>query len=125
VKLAAQKIEQSEIRMLEKNVRYCEANISEISTSERKQKNIEFHRLIAEATKNPVLALTIDYVMDFLFDFKIKNLIYNPDFAMSTIQGHWDILAMLKARDADGAEKAMIRHLRMVEECFSGNKGKD
>lgn len=124
VKLAAQKIERSEIRMLEKNVRYCEANISEISTSERKQRNIEFHRLIAEATKNPVLTLTIDYVMDFLFNFKIKNLVYSPDFALSTIQGHWDILAMLKARDANGAEKAMICHLQKVEEFFSEDEGK-
>lgn len=123
-RMAAQKIEPPEIRMLEENVRYCEDNIREISTSERKQKNIEFHRLIAEATKNPVLALTIDYVMDFLFNFKIKNLVYSPDFALSTIQGHWDILAMLRVNDGDGAEKAMVLHLKKVEDFFSENEGK-
>ncbi len=123
--LAAQKIQPSEIERLEENVLFCQDNIRDISTDVRKQKNIEFHRLIAETTKNPVLALTIDYVMDFLFDFKIKNLTYNPEFAMSTIEGHWDILARLKARDPDGAENAMVRHLQHVEEFFSQGERKD
>jgi len=124
VKIAASKIKPSEINMLERNILNAESNIYNMSHDERKQMNIEFHRLIAETTKNPVLSLTIDYVLDFLFHYKLKTLATNINFIRAVISEHRLILDGLKTRNIVETEKAMVSHLKNVEKYFAKNEGK-
>jgi DNA-binding FadR family transcriptional regulator len=114
-RIAAERITSWEIKGLERNVRYSETKFNEISSEERKQKNIEFHRLVAEATKNPVLSLTTDFVMDFLFEYKIRPLPTSVTFIKNTVREHQNVLERLKAHDPKGAEDSMTFHLKSVE----------
>jgi len=123
IKIAASKISPQEIKDLEKNVAYCERKIEKagLSISEKEffdieERNVEFHRLIAETTHNPVLTLTVDYVMDFLLSFKKKILSPDINFSRETVKDHRNILSKLRNSDADGGEEEMILHLRKVEE---------
>jgi len=115
VKIAAKKITKEQIMLLEKNIQYCDTKKEKISSEERKQKNIEFHRLISEATENPILILTTDYVLDFLYEHAIKPLKTNMDFIDNTINDHNNILSKLKVSDSEGAAKSMASHLKNVE----------
>jgi GntR family transcriptional regulator, transcriptional repressor for pyruvate dehydrogenase complex len=122
-RIAASHISHLAIRDLEKNIESCEAMIGKVGqalTEERffeiEQRHIEFHRLIAEATGNPVLALTIDYVMDLLYKVKRRVLTPDIDITIGTTKDHRDILGHLRDGDAEGAEKAMILHLTRLEE---------
>lgn len=126
VRIAAPQISSYEIGKLERNVRYCEKKIEKVGDvfSERdsfdiEERNVEFHRLIAEATHNPVLALTVDYVMDFLFSF--KKAILTPDIIFSTeiVKDHRNILARLREGDGEGGEREMLSHLRRVEKYLA------
>lgn len=122
VKIAASQIGPHEIRQLERNVRYCEEKIekarnalSEKDFFDIEEGNVEFHRLISEATHNPVLALTIDYVMDFLFNFKKAMLTPDINFSTGVIADHRNILCWLKEGDAQGGQREMLSHLKKVE----------
>jgi GntR family transcriptional regulator, transcriptional repressor for pyruvate dehydrogenase complex len=123
VRIAASHITQRAIKDLEENIEACEAEINKVGRSlsegqffSIEQGNIEFHRLIAEATNNPVLALTIDYVMDLLFNVKRRTLTPNIEVTIGTTKDHRSILAYLKKGDPEGAEKAMVLHLARLEQ---------
>jgi len=129
VRLAAAHITEREIKVLENNIRYCEQKIksigdifSEAEFFEIEEKNVEFHRLIAEATHNPVLALTVDYLMDFLFTYKKKTLEPDLQFSKGTIRDHRRILTYVKQGDAEGAARKMDRHLVSLQRYF-GTRG--
>jgi GntR family transcriptional regulator, transcriptional repressor for pyruvate dehydrogenase complex len=129
VRIAASRMTPAEIKYLEKNVLDCKQRLkkagqafSEKDFFDIEEKNVEFHRLIAEATHNPVLAFTIDYVCDFLFFYKKKTLIPDIELSKRTIDDHVTILTQLKTGNADDAEKEMSMHLKRLEEYFEKQK---
>ena len=116
-----------ELETLEDNVRYCEEKVMSVRSAisaaqffDIESKNIEFHRLLAEATHNPILALTVDYVMDFLFRYKKSTLKPDLELSKGTVRDHRRILTYTKNGDADGAARAMERHLTKLERHFAG-----
>jgi DNA-binding GntR family transcriptional regulator len=122
VRLATQKMRLADIRKLEKNVSACEERLKKSKKHFTKREffdldreNVNFHRLIAEGTHNPVLSLTIEYVFDFLTLCE-KDLLM-PDFHYSreTVEEHKRILSSLKRRDGEEAENAMAHHLRALD----------
>ncbi len=121
-RMAAVRVNPEEIKLMEKNIAYCEKKLNDAKKSLAAKEvftlegwNVEFHRLIAEATHNPVLSVTVDYVMDFLRAFKKYIFTRDLEFSATMIECHKAILAMLKKGDAAGAEKEMIADLKNVE----------
>ena len=55
---------------------------------EIEERNVEFHRLLGEATGNPILALTVDYVEDFVMSYKKNTLTSDIQHSAKTIQEH-------------------------------------
>jgi GntR family transcriptional repressor for pyruvate dehydrogenase complex len=130
VKIASAKITAYEIKTLEKNIKYCERKITKLGHTfpeheffDLEERNVEFHRLIAEATQNPILALTIDYAMDFLFSFKKSILTPDLHFSSRTIKDHRTILTHLQEGDAEAGAREMVLHLKKVEEYLSQKEG--
>ncbi len=122
VRFAAQKIAPSEIKRLEDNITYCEEKLKKTRTHFTKkeffdldQEHINFHRLIAEATHNPILSLTIDYVFDFLSLSEKDLLVPDYQFSADTLKDHKRILHYLKRRDGANCEKEMILHLKALD----------
>lgn len=122
VRLATQKMRVEDIRKLEKNVAACEERLKKSKKYFTKREffdldreNVNFHRLIAEGTHNPVLSLTIEYVFDFLTLCEKDLLMPDFQFSTDTVEEHKRILHFLKKRDGEGAEKAMVHHLRALD----------
>ena len=79
---------------------------------------IQFHRIIAENTRNPILVLILDFVENLLEDFK-KVLKPNRNFSESVLQAHERIYAAIENKDRQKASKEMARHVREVERHLS------
>jgi GntR family transcriptional regulator, transcriptional repressor for pyruvate dehydrogenase complex len=118
-----------ELQVIEDNLSFCEKKMEKTPPSfpfkeyfSVGEKNIEFHRLIAQATHNPVFVLTMDYLMDFIFDF--KKSIFTPDIhhCAQVVEDHRNILCALKDRDAKEAEARMLSHLQYLEK-YQMNEG--
>ncbi len=123
VAIAATVISSDELDSLEKNVKYCEVKIekrkhafNEKDFFDIEERNVEFHRLIAEATHNPVLSLTVDYVEDFLLSFKKSTLKPDIEFSRKAMEAHREILNCLKKGDGQTAEQKMLKHCIATEE---------
>lgn len=122
VKIVARQITPEELDNLENNLLYCENKLEKETVAIRLrdyhslgEKNVEFHRLIAQATNNPVLVLTMDYVLDFISDFKKSIFTPDIDFCNQVAKEHRAIFAALKDRQGDVAEARMLAHLRYLE----------
>jgi DNA-binding FadR family transcriptional regulator len=129
IKLAAQHITPDEVSKLEENVSYCEEMISKESPSftekeffDLDKKNVEFHRLIAETTKNPILILTVEYVFEFLSKVEKKIMIPDKKFSMNTVKEHRNLLEHLKQHDLEACEKDMVSHLKDLDEYLDGKE---
>ena len=127
VRLAAQKITPDEIKKLERNIAHCEERLGETRGHftrkefwELDKEHVNFHRLIAECTHNPILSLTIDYVFDFLSLCEKDLLVADFQYAANNVKDHKKILRSLKERDGKSCEKEMVRHLRALDEYLRG-----
>lgn len=78
---------------------------------------IEFHRLLAEASGNPVSVLIQDFVNSLLGDIK-SHLQPGLGFLKQVLAAHDRILEAVKARDPERAAEEMHRHVCEVEEAL-------
>jgi DNA-binding GntR family transcriptional regulator len=116
--LAIRNITQKEMEKLEENVSYVEEKHKRLGTMLSEQDffdldlwNNNFHRLIAKSTHNPILCLTVDYIMDFIPECETRHLFLDVNFSLQNIKEHHDILDALKSGDAEKCAKKMIHHL--------------
>jgi GntR family transcriptional repressor for pyruvate dehydrogenase complex len=126
IRLVVDKLTDEQIRELEDNVGYCEKRAQEVipfltdtDFFDLDQKSIDFHRLLAKATGNPILSLTVDYVFDFLYACESEVLSPDVRFIMDNTKDHRIILDYLKLRDRDHAEQAMVEHLKTVNKTLA------
>jgi len=121
VRLAVPEITPDELLSLENNITYCEERITKARGALQLrdcqvigEKNLEFHRIIAQATHNPVFALTIDYLMDFIFYFR-KSIAPEVDLYIRVVNEHRNIFTAVKEGKAEEAEARMLQHLKYLE----------
>ncbi|MCH5277370.1 MAG: FadR family transcriptional regulator [Desulfovibrionaceae bacterium] len=78
---------------------------------------IQFHRLLALPSQNPLLILIFDFVESLLTDAKIK-LNTSRDFSRRVIAQHELIYEAVCARDAESARKYILQDIEIVESCL-------
>jgi DNA-binding FadR family transcriptional regulator len=121
IRLVLPSLTEDEFQALALNVSECEAiirkgknGLSDAKADELKQRNIDFHRLLAEPTRNPVFIFTLEYIIDFIYVFRKADYVCDYDFLIQSTREHRSILARIKERDAERAEKELISHLETV-----------
>ena len=76
--------------------------------------DLEFHRAIAKATGNELYLLLLDSIGEALLEIRRGNL--QTGAADETLRAHRAILDRIRARDPEGARRAMATHLDHVEQ---------
>lgn len=81
--------------------------------------DLEFHLAVAGAAGNPVLLLLVERLVAIMrrspwSDLKHASRL-EPEGALRDVREHRAVLDAIAARDADGAERAMLDHLASVE----------
>ena len=122
VRIAAEEITPAGLAALEDNLVFCEKRIEKSTKTTLMgdyralgEKNLEFHQVIAQATNNPILVLTMDYVLDFVSDFKKSMFVPDISFSSKLVRDHRSIFTALKERNTKEAEARMLAHLQYLE----------
>jgi GntR family transcriptional repressor for pyruvate dehydrogenase complex len=102
----------------EKFLRILEGTIVELRNMDERQEffpeiDSRFHRCLAEMARNPLLLIFLDTIRDLLADVREK-VKADPKTREISIRDHTNIVACLRARDSDGARRAMEAHLTHV-----------
>ena len=115
VRVACERADQADFDALEENVRMAERLFSENRMMEKLDANIEFHNVLAAATKNPVLVMMTQTLGGVMRSFA-KRL--GAETTRSVIRSRTRFIALLRARDADAAVAEMHEHLKSIQAVY-------
>ena len=112
---AAEAISKEDLRILNELNELARESLDKKVMQEMSINEINFHRVIAQATNNPILVLILDFVEDLLEDFK---KVLKPDlaFSKSVLDAHDRIYEAICDKNQEKASAEMYRHVHEVEE---------
>jgi len=107
-------ITQEDLGRLEKLIKESELAIKNDIAFESRKDEIEFHRIIASITGNPILMFILDFVENLLIDMK-GILKPGREFSIKVLRAHKRIYNGLLEKDVKKVREEMVRHIREVE----------
>ena len=107
-------ITKEDLSRLEKLIKESEHAIKHDRAFESRKDEIEFHRIIASITGNPILMFILDFVENLLIDTKA---IMKPgnEFSSKVLKAHKRIYNALLERNIKKVHEEMVKHIREVE----------
>jgi GntR family transcriptional repressor for pyruvate dehydrogenase complex len=111
-RLASARRTREDLAALAANVEDAQAATDKGDLARRAEVNYEFHRLLARATKNPVLIILTDALMEMTRQF-VERIGYQPN--AYVMPSRRRLLARLQAKDGDGAAREMQSLLRRLQ----------
>jgi len=107
--LAAQRANAEHLRQLEQTMHEL---AGARTLDQRIEADVEFHRVLGEATGNPVFVLLLETLTGFLRESREKTLAYSG--MELALEGHRAVFQAVRARDSGKAREAMQEHLRLA-----------
>lgn len=111
VRVACERMTDADLGALEANVEQAAKLSAEHQWERRAMVHVEFHKLLVNATQNPLLIMLVYSLLDLLPDI-IKAA--GPSTDDTVMKSRQRLLAKLRERDADGAVREMERHLQRL-----------
>ena len=110
--LAAERASLAELHQLES---VCESMGEEdVTVDEAARRDVEFHRTLARITQNELYLVLLDSIGSILLEIRRATLVA-PGRMQAALEEHRAIVTCVRARDSEGAQFAMGRHLENVE----------
>lgn len=120
VRRAVANATEMQLARMRRTVARQEKDIASGGTGRRQDR--QFHRLVAEATGNP-LAVEAVHSLAELFDVPRAKQFDSPMRDKASLESHKRVLAAMVARDADLAAREMERHLSEMQDMICGVAG--
>jgi GntR family transcriptional regulator, transcriptional repressor for pyruvate dehydrogenase complex len=121
-RFACQSRTDEDLVRLEKNI---QESSSLVKANQRATKeNIEFHAIIAQATHNPVITVTMATFFEVLTDITLEVTGLtgeNLKRSKRSVKEHVKILKALRERDGEGVYRMAISHVEMVQRSLGKN----
>lgn len=115
--LAARRADPDERDAILKGVQDIEQDLIDLPLLERVQSfaevDLAFHQAVASASGNPVLPMLLKDMHELMLRVRLEVLILKPNITQRALADHRKIATAIAAGDADGAEEAMKRHIRL------------
>ncbi len=117
-KMIISKIKDEDLTKLENQIDKAESFFRENKQQERIQANFEFHTLLAEITKNPIIILIHKCIIGLLRDF-VESVQPSQNLVERTLQYHRKILSYLKQGDFQNASAVCVEHIYEISQRFA------
>jgi len=117
-RVATAEITSDDLLRLEKNIVETSKVIE--SNSQAAAMNLEFHSIIAEATRNSVIALTMKAMFHVWLEWNLElgQLPSRVEISQRSIDYHKKILEALRQRNSQRVEELMLEHTHHVKRGF-------
>jgi DNA-binding FadR family transcriptional regulator len=115
VRVACERAEESDFLALEENVHQAEALFSQDRMMDKLDANIEFHNVLARATKNPVLVMMTQTLANVMRSFGRR---LGAETTRSVIRPRARFIQLMRERNAEGAVSEMNEHLRAIQQAY-------
>lgn len=115
VREACQRATAEDLERLRENVRQAEAANARGDLDERAEVNLEFHRILARMTGNPVVLILMESVLSVLRHFVQTIGPYENSFVLPSRKR---FIKLMEARDAQGAIAEMEASLKRLQRSY-------
>lgn len=119
VRIACKRATEADLQALEHNLRDAEALLGQGRYAEKTQANIEFHNILARATRNAILVMNVSTITEVMRGFAER---VDEPTDLSMPERHRFIRA-LRARDEERAVKIILTMMRRWHRRFVGRAG--
>ncbi|MBN2568370.1 MAG: FadR family transcriptional regulator [Deltaproteobacteria bacterium] len=102
-----------ELENVENNIRAAEDSLSQGKPLNARMLNLQFHQLLCNIIKNPVVTFALDSVIDVLEENVIKSK-FDKDFTVGVIASHRTIMDKIRNREKEEARDEMKKHIERV-----------
>ena len=117
VKLAAERITEDALQKIRQNIQEAKDCLDKKNKNDARLLDLEFHRLIAQASQNPVIFFMIDSIMD-IMENNISSIPLSIKPVERTNQYHEEIYGALRNRDVRGAQDLMLGHIQEIHDAL-------
>jgi len=112
VRVACERLTEEDLAALEENIALATKADKAGNFQQRADLHREFHNLLAAATRNPIITITMEGVMEVMREF-VKTI--GPSDNAYTLPSRCRLLKHLRARDADAAVAEMNKFLERLQ----------
>lgn len=116
--LAAERVTDEDLAHLEGLIGEMEAELQKGNLLEYSERNGAFHRYILKVSGNNRLQQMVDSLQSSLLRYRFRTILV-PGRSSQSFQEHTAILAALRTRSPEAAERAMRHHLSHVRKTMS------
>jgi len=113
VKLATERITEDSLKKVKQNIQEATECLNKGNKNDARLLDLEFHRLIAQASQNPVIFFMIDSIMD-INENNISSIPLAEKTVERTNRYHEQIYAAIKSRDVREAQDLMLKHIQEI-----------
>lgn len=117
VKLAAERMTNDILDKLQANIQEARECLNRNNKADARLLDLEFHRLIAQASQNPVIFFMIDSIMD-IMETNITSIPLASELVEKTNQYHEEIYLTIRNREIQLAEDLMLRHIQEIHNAL-------
>lgn len=110
---ASESWKDGDLEEAEKNIKAAEDALTQKEPFNARMLNLQFHQLICNITKNPVVSFAIHSVIDVLEENAMKSK-SDSDFTAAVIASHKAIVEKIRERKKEEARDEMKRHIEDV-----------
>lgn len=124
---AARSAEDADLEVLAENLRRTEGLCERIAAGEAAAieefawADLEFHQLLARASRNPLYQIVLEPLIDRQLEVRREGARVSGA-AMQALKGHQQVYRSVTTGDAEAAAKAMERHLATVASLLSATE---
>ncbi|MEW6334211.1 MAG: FadR/GntR family transcriptional regulator [Thermodesulfobacteriota bacterium] len=113
VKMAAERIGDDSLIQIRQNIDETGDCLKGRHTADARLLTLEYHRLIAQASGNPVIFFMVDSIMD-IMENNVPTIGIPAESIENTLHHHEAIFGALVKRDPDRAQALMLRHIQEI-----------
>jgi GntR family transcriptional regulator, transcriptional repressor for pyruvate dehydrogenase complex len=109
--LAAERAEANDLKEMEETIRALK--MGKLTPIEYAELDVAFHKRLARASGNPLFSALVNTINDVMVEVRLRSIsvLGETKFIADAIEQHSRIFERVKARDVEGARRAMEVHL--------------
>jgi len=113
VKIATERIKEDSLEQIKQNIRETRECLKSHHATDARLLTLEYHRLIAQASGNPVIFFMVDSIMD-IMENNVSTIGIPAESIEKTLYYHEGIYDAVMKRDPHRAQALMLKHIQEI-----------
>lgn len=114
VKIATERIRDDSLELIRQNISETRECLKGSHAIDARLLTLEYHRLIAQASGNPVIFFMVDSIMD-IMEHNVSTIFIPAESIEKTLHYHEEIYEAIIKRDPQAAQELMLRHVQEID----------